>query len=65
MRKTQRIRVIIQGITIYTTVGKVAETFGDKTSRDAVTRALGELLVGGINGICVSYGELAIQVDLL
>lgn len=66
MKKNQKIRVLINGVGILTTVGKVKDTFCTTPHLNAVLHCLEELKKGkDQRGILTTHNGVSAQVDIL
>lgn len=68
-KNSQKIRVILNGVHLYTTIkGAEFDLFGNTSQRIAVHQALTSLAamqVDGASGLCGSWSGCEVQVDLI
>ena len=67
LNNSQKIRVILNGVHIYTTVGSTTSMFGVTSQRIAVDAALVAISdsINDITGIATRVGDVDVQVDIL
>lgn len=69
IKTSQKIRVIVNGVIVYTKVGAVSEMFGHTLQRMAVLNAIEQIALGDagrkITGFVGRFTDIDVQVDLL